>query len=94
MSATLGVGDGRFNTMENLSSGTNAAGVFGGLSAQFADRVHVLGTWHGQDLNVGGSFVVPGPVPMTVTPVWVNVLDEHVDGHRFAISVGTSVQVL
>jgi len=89
-SATVGVGDGRFNTMGRLSRGANEASLFGGLSLQLMDRMNVLGTWHGQDLNLGLSFVVPGPVPFTLTPTWINVLNKHVDGHRFALSMGTS----
>lgn len=91
-SATVGVGDGRFNTMSNLSEGANQAGLFGGLSAQLMDRASVLGTWYGQDLNLGLSVVVPGPLPITLTPVWVSVLDRHVSGDRFALSIGTSYQ--
>lgn len=92
VSATVGVGDGRFNTMSNLSEGTNQAGLFGGLSIQLVDRASVLGTWYGQDLNLGLSVVVPGPLPITLTPVWVSVLDRHVSGDRFALSIGTSYQ--
>lgn len=40
-SATLGVGDGRFNTMERLSNGTNRADLFGGLSVRLVDRLNV-----------------------------------------------------
>jgi len=89
-SATVGVGDGRFNTMSRLSRGANEASLFGGLSVQLMDRLNVLGTWHGQDLNLGLSLVIPGPVPITLTPTWVNVLNKHVDGDRFALSMGTS----
>jgi hypothetical protein len=88
-SMTLGVGDGRFNTMANLAGGTNSASLFGSLSLQIIDRVNVLGTWYGQDLNLGFSFVVSGPIPITVTPVWVSVLDRHVNGDRIALSIGT-----
>lgn len=91
-SATIGVGDGRFNTLSNLKEGDNELGLFGGGSFQVMDRVNVLGTWHGQDLNLGLSLAVPGPVPITLTPVWVNALDRHVSGDRFALSIGTSYQ--
>ncbi|WP_263784480.1 hypothetical protein [Salinibacter grassmerensis] len=90
-SATAGVGDGRFNTMKSLSNDTNQAALFGALSVQLADRVNVSGTWHGQDLNIGVSVVVPEPVPLTLSPTWVSVLGKHVFGDRFALSVGTSV---
>ena len=92
-SATLGVGDGRFNTMERLSNGTNGAGLFGGLSVQLVDRINVMGMWYGQDLSVGLSAVVPGPVPITITPAWVSVLGTHTFGDRFALNVGTSLRL-
>jgi hypothetical protein len=90
-SATVGVGDGRFNTMKRLSNGTNQASLFGALSIQLVDRVNVSGTWYGQDLNLGLSVVVPGPIPFTLSPTWVSVLGKHVFEDRFALSVGTSV---
>jgi len=90
-SATVGIGDGRFNTMKRLSNGTNQASLFGALSLQLVDRVNVSGTWYGQDLNLGLSIVVPGPIPFTLSPTWVSVLGKHVFGDRFALSVGTSV---
>jgi hypothetical protein len=90
-SATVGVGDGRFNTMKRLSNGKNQASLFGAVSIQLVDRVNVSGTWYGQDLNLGLSVVVPGPIPLTLSPTWVSVLDKHVFGDRFALSVGTSV---
>lgn len=90
-SATAGVGDGRFNTMKSLSNDTNQAALFGALSVQLADHINVLGTWHGQDPNIGVSVVVPEPVPLTLSPTWVSVLGKHVFGDRFALSVGTSV---
>ncbi|WP_103028990.1 hypothetical protein [Salinibacter altiplanensis] len=92
-SATLGVGDGRFNTMEHLSNGTNGAGLFGGLSVQLLHNVSVMGMWYGQDLSIGLSAVVPGPVPITVTPAWVSVLGTHTFGDRVALSVGTSLRL-
>ena len=92
-SATVGVGDGRFNTMDRLSNGTNGAGLFGGLSVQLVDRINVMGVWYGQDLSVGLSAVVPGPIPVTITPAWVSVLDKHVFGDRVALSVGTSLRL-
>lgn len=88
-SATIGVGNGRFNTMARLSERTNKASLFGGLSAEIMDFANVFSTWHGQDLNLGLSFIVRSPIAVTVTPVWVNVLNKHVSGDRFALSVGT-----
>jgi hypothetical protein len=92
-SATFGVGDGRFNSMDNLLREENEASLFGGGSVEVANRFNVIGSWYGQDLNLGLSFVVPGPVPVTVTPTWVSVLDNHTLGSRFAISVGTSYRL-
>jgi hypothetical protein len=92
-SATIGVGDGRFNTMERLSNGTNQASLFGALSVQLAGRVNVSGTWYGQDLNLGISVALPRPLPITLTPVWVSVLGKHALGDRFALSVGTSLRL-
>jgi hypothetical protein len=93
-SATVGIGDGRFNTMSNLAEGKNRAGWFGGMSLQWMDCASVLGTWYGQDLNLGLSVVAPGPIPVTVTPVWSSVLGRQAFGDRFALSIGASYQFL
>ena len=92
-SATFGVGDGRFNSMDNLLREENEASLFGGGSMEIANRFNMIGSWYGQDLNLGLSLVVPGPVPLTVTPTWVSVLDNHILGSRFAISVGTTYRL-
>ena len=66
-SAAIGIGNGRFNTTSRLSRDANEARLFGGLSFQLADRLNMLGSWHGRDLNLGLSLVVPGPIPITFT---------------------------
>jgi hypothetical protein len=93
VSATLGVGDGRFNTMSNLTDGKNRLGGFGSLSIEVLGRTSISATWYGQDLNLGLSVVVPGPIPVVLTPVWVSALNNHVDGDRFALGVGTRLSL-
>ncbi len=52
-----------------------------------------MGMWYGQDLSIGLSAVVPGPIPVTITLAWVSVLSTHTFGDRVALSVGMSLQL-
>lgn len=87
---TAGVGDGRFNAIENVRRGRNGVNVFGGVALQVVPSVSGFASWTGQDLNLGISFVPLSDWPFVVTPV---LLDVGRTGHgaRFAVSVGLGV---
>jgi len=85
---TVGVGDGRFNRMENILSGKNEASLFGSVGLRITQAVGVVGTWFGQDMSLGVSIALPEPVSLRVTPVVTDVTGEAGYDPRFAVAVG------
>ncbi len=88
--ASLGVGNGRFNTVAEVRRGENDAGLFGSLGVRLAPPVGVLASWTGQDLNLGVSIVVLQRVPVVFTPVLLDVTGRAGGGARFALSLGAA----
>ena len=67
VTATVGVGSGRFRSESDVLADNETANVFGSLGVRLWEPFSVVGSWTGQDLNAGVS-VVPLPrVPLAVT---------------------------
>lgn len=94
ITATLGVGDGRFNSMENVRQGMNNLSIFGSLGVRLASDFGVFGTWAGQDLNVGISVVPFEQLPLVVTPTLVNATGTAMSGRRIGGSIGIGYTLL
>jgi hypothetical protein len=92
---TVGVGDGRFNSVQRVRRDVNKASVFASLSVQLARPLSVLATWNGQDLTIGASvaFRPVAGLPVVVTPVVLDATRYAGDRPRLALSVGTAVQL-
>lgn len=86
--ASIGIGDGRFNSMDNLLDRKNEASVFGSLGLLLTQKTGLVATWYGQDLSLGMSFTIPWPRPITITPMVIGVTGQTPQGARFAIGVG------
>ncbi len=93
VSASAGVGGGRFNPVARVRDGEHGAGLFGSASVRLARPVGVLASWTGQDPNLGLS-VAPLPrVPLVLTPALLDVTGSAGgprSGARFALSVGAA----
>lgn len=95
VTGTVGIGDGRFNSVPRVQREANKASVFGSLSVRLARPLSVLATWNGQDLTTGVSvaFRAVAGLPVVVTPVVLDVTGHAGDKPRLALSVGTAVQL-
>lgn len=94
VTGTVGVGNGRFNTVDRVKGGTNGVSLFGSLGVRVARPVGVLASWTGQDLNVGLSLAPLRFLPLVVTPALLDVAgtsDDAQSGARFAVSVGVAL---
>lgn len=92
---TVGIGDGRFNSVQRVRRKVNKASVFGSLSVRLARPLSVLATWNGQDLNAGVSvaFSPVGGIPVVVTPVVLDATGYAGHRPRLALSVGMAMQL-
>lgn len=94
VTVTFGVGDGRFNSMENVRQGTNNLSIFGSLGVRLTPEFSMFGTWAGQDLNVGISVVPFEQLPLVVTPTVVNATGTAMSGRRIGGSIGIGYTLL
>lgn len=92
---TLGIGDGRFNSVQRVRRKANKASAFGSLSVRLARPLSILATWNGQDLNTGVSMACRPVAGLTVvlTPVVLDATGYAGDRPRLALSAGTAVQL-
>lgn len=67
VTASVGVGNGRYRTEDDVLDEEDRANVFGSLGVRVLEPLSVVGSWTGQDLNAGVS-VVPIPrAPIVLT---------------------------
>lgn len=88
LTLTVGLGDGRFNTFENVHRGRNTVGVFGGAALRLLPRVSAFVSWTGQDLNAGLSWAPFPDRPFVITPVLLDADGRGGHGERLAFSMG------
>jgi len=91
VTVTAGVGDGRFNTVDRVRRGKNAASVFGSIAVRVHSRLSALATWNGQDLTVGLSIAPFPTLPVVITPVLLDMSNQADSRPRGALSVGAGV---
>lgn len=84
LTVTLGVGNGRFRTEDDIIDGRETVNVFGGASVRVLEWFSVLGDWTGQDLVAGLSVVPFRHHDLVVTP---GVTDLTTDA-RLVLGVG------
>ncbi len=91
VTASLGVGGGRFRLEESINDGDDSPNVFGSVGVQVAEPISLIAEWTGQDLNLGASITpIPG-VPLVITPAAADVTNTAGDGARFIIGVGYGI---
>lgn len=97
--ATIGVGNGGFQTAGPLNTGKNGIGVFASGALRLNEMAAVIVDWPGQDLNVGVSFVPFHSLPLVFSPAIVDITGSSNSGltvgpgikktgPRFAMGVG------
>lgn len=67
VAATVGVGNGRFRTEDDILDDREAVNVFGSLAVRVIEPASVIASWTGQDLNAGVSVVPVRRFPLVLT---------------------------
>lgn len=84
MTLTLGAGNGRFRTEDDILQGRESVGVFGGASLRVSEAAAAVASWTGQDLMAGVSVVPFRDVPLFITPALADLTTEP----RFILGIG------
>jgi hypothetical protein len=91
ITASVGVGGGRFRSEDNIEEGDEDPNVFGSVGVQVAEPITVIAEWTGQDLNLGASIVPIRGVPLVITPAAADVTGTAGNGTRFILGVGYGI---
>ncbi|HEX6133084.1 MAG TPA: hypothetical protein VFZ24_03810 [Longimicrobiales bacterium] len=93
ITATLGVGDGRFRLEDDVFEDNSTVGVFGSVSLHVARPVSVIADWTGQDLALGLSLAPFSRFPLVITPAVMDVTRTAGDGARFVLAAGVGYRL-
>lgn len=92
LTATLGVGNGRFRRESEVINDRGNLGVFGALSLNVHAQASVFGEWTGQDANVGVSLLPIRNRPLQLTLAASDIAGTAGDGTRFTMGVGYAIR--
>lgn len=91
VTASVGLGGGRFRSQRAIEEGDTDSNFFGSVGVQVVEPVSVIAEWTGQDLNIGAS-ITPFPgVPLVITPAAADITNTAGDGTRFILGVGYGI---
>jgi hypothetical protein len=86
ITATIGVGNGRFRFEDDIFDDDETVNVFGAVSIHPIRAVAIIADWYGQDLAVGFS-IAPFPnFPIVVVPAIADLTNNAGDGARFLLA--------
>ncbi|BAU09942.1 hypothetical protein LEP3755_04190 [Leptolyngbya sp. NIES-3755] len=85
LTLTLGLGGGRFRSFENTQGGV---GVFASAGLRVVPQASIIGSWTGQDLNLGVSYVPIKTTPLYLTFVAGNILNRNDNATVFSFGIG------
>lgn len=88
VTATLGVGGGRFRSEADVAADRKTVNVFGALGVQVAEPLSVAADWNGQDLFAGVSLSPSRLVPFVLNAGVADLTRNAGDGPRFILSAG------
>jgi hypothetical protein len=88
VTATLGVGAGRFRSENDVAADHATVNVFGALGVQVIEPVSVSADWNGQDLFTGVSVSPSRHLPLVLNAGLADVTGTAGDGVRFIFSAG------
>ncbi|MBE9125400.1 MULTISPECIES: S-layer homology domain-containing protein [unclassified Coleofasciculus] len=91
VTASVGLGGGRFRSADDIENEEGSTNVFGSIGVQVIEPVTVIAEWSGQDLNVGASIVPIKGVPLIITPAAADITGEAGDGVRFILGIGYAI---
>lgn len=88
VSASLGVGNGRFRSQSAVQNHRSTVGVFGGLGLRILPSVALAADWTGQDLDAGFT-ITPFPNRGIVGSIgFADLTHSAGNGARFIMSIG------
>jgi hypothetical protein len=87
---SVGAGDGRFNSIEDIIARQENINVFGSIGTRLFPGVALIADWNGQDLGVGLPITLPlgTGASFQVTPGVVDLVNEKSGGSRFVLGAG------
>jgi len=88
VTASLGVGAGRFRSEDDVVADEDAVNVFGALGVQVAEQLSVAADWNGQDLFAGVSLTPSRRIPFVLNAGLADITGNAGDGARFILSAG------
>ncbi|WP_238392936.1 hypothetical protein [Myxacorys almedinensis] len=88
LTASLGLGGGRFRSFDNIQTGRGGVGVFGSVGVRVIPQGSVIASWTGQDLNLGVSYVPIKTQPLFLTAVIGNVFSRNDNATLFSLGIG------
>jgi hypothetical protein len=94
ITATFGVGNGRFRSEDDVFDDDETVGVFAAVSVHAIRAVALIADWYGQDLAVGASIAPFTRFPLVITPAVMDITENAGDGPRFAIAVGVGYRLV
>lgn len=88
---SVGVGNGRFRTINDFNADEKTANAFGSMAVLVHDQVSLLGDYTGQDLNFGLSIAPFRDRGFSINPMIVDVTQTATAKARFVLGVGYGV---
>jgi hypothetical protein len=88
VTATLGVGAGRFRSENDVVADRKTANVFASAGVQVVEPLSVAADWNGQDLFAGVSLTPTRRVPLVIDAGVADITGSAGDGARFILAVG------
>ncbi len=88
MVASVGVGNGRFRSIDAIINDRDELGVFGSVALRVLPSVGLIANWSGHDLGLGASVAPFRRVPLIVTAGFRDVAGDANDQPRFVLAIG------
>lgn len=88
ITASVGLGGGRFRSESDVKNGRDSINVFGSVGVRLVRPISFIADWSGQDLALGLSIAPFRNLPLTINPAFVDVTGNAGDGPRFVLGVG------
>lgn len=89
VTTTVGLGNGRFRSEEDVRVDKETVNPFGSIGVQLWEPMSFIADWTGQDLTLAMSIVPFVRFPLVITPAVTDITGTAGDGARFIISAGT-----
>jgi hypothetical protein len=93
ITATIGVGNGRFRFENDIFDDDETVNVFGAVSIHPIRAVAIIADWYGQDLALGFSLAPFANFPIVIVPAIADLTENAGDGPRFLIAASVGYRL-